>query len=135
MPCPHGGVEERHAGHQSNKRIGCEAAVGQTGKGFFSVPPFENFGHFLPCIQTRSMTCKMSSKVVLVTLSILVLVSSFSSVFMKFPAVDVKLKMEQWTEQAALASVNCLARFTFPVRHQLYPHCALSRLIQRPPLS
>ena len=26
--------------------------------------------------------------------------------------VDVKLKMDQWTEQAALASVNCLARFS-----------------------
>ena len=66
---------------------------------------------FFLAFEPEVITCKMSSKVVLVTLSILVLVSSFSSVFMKFPAVDVKLKMEQWTEQAALASVNCLACF------------------------
>ena len=83
MPRPHGGVEERHAGHQSNKQIGCEAAVGQTGKGLFSVPPSENFGHFLPCIRTRSyhlqnvLKSRPFQSYFHVTLSILVHVSSF----------------------------------------------------------
>ena len=145
MPRPHGGVEERHAGHQSNKQIGCEAAVGQTGKGasfpnlwtFSSLhlnqklslakcPQKSSFSKLFPCNSFNSGTC-------------IKFFPQYCQKVMKFPTVRLEW-MSNWKW------INGLNRphwpvwtvwpvFPFLVRHPLHPHCTLSRLIQQPPLS